>query len=138
MRYFKTFYKRGEIMKSKYYKTRYGSWYVNALLWAEVDNFGKPLEFRYAENALTIKARDIIENDIGNFLNECNRQNINIFAYKMDEVMHKFHLTRNRHGTGFWDWEALSDHEQKKLTEIAHSFPSICMYEINNGYITIV
>lgn len=46
---------------------------------------------------------------------------------------HDFWLTRNRHGTGFWDREGLNESTSKALTDAAHKFGECDLYNGDDG-----
>ena len=46
----------------------------------------------------------------------------------LHQVAQDFWLTRNRHGAGFWDGD-YDEYVGKQLTELAHTFGSIDLYE---------
>jgi hypothetical protein len=48
---------------------------------------------------------------------------------------HDFWLTRNGHGTGFWDGGRWADEVMDKLTEIAESFPEVDLYVGDDGQV---
>ena len=49
---------------------------------------------------------------------------------------HDFHLTRNRHGAGFWDgdWGELGD----RLTEAAHTYGSCEVFQLDDGELEVI
>ncbi len=45
-----------------------------------------------------------------------------------EQLGHDLWLTRNGHGTGFWDRDAIPESKRKKLTEVARVFGSCDIY----------
>lgn len=98
--------------------------YLETALWSSTDetteNGGYPLDDNYGIGDFTLKA-------LKSAIAECN--DFRKLAAKeleesgLDESTqgHDFWLTRNRHGTGFWDREGYS-YILRKLTEYSHSY----------------
>lgn len=112
--------------------------YVTCMLWAETDESssagGVPLDKNYNAADISPETMKKIRDDCAKFLkmageliNEDNfvgyMEENNLFGY----AGHDFWLTRNHHGSGFWDgdWEEAVG---KQLTRIAHYFPEVSVY----------
>lgn len=55
-------------------------------------------------------------------------------GYSEERAGHDFWLTRNHHGTGFWDRDELdADGLGDKLTKVAHSFGDVCLVVGDDG-----
>lgn len=96
--------------------------YITALLWSEMDESnpdtgGEPLDAHYCIYDLTAKALTTIKADCEAF----QRDNAALLAQAGDKEQngHDFLLTRNGHGTGFWD-RGYEDGLGNRLTEAAH------------------
>ena len=50
-----------------------------------------------------------------------------------DHVAHDWVLTRNRHGSGFWDTGRYAPAMGKKLTDLAHTYSEINVFVDENG-----
>ena len=50
-----------------------------------------------------------------------------------DHVAHDWILTRNRHGSGFWDTGRYAPAMGKKLTDLAHTYSEINVFVDENG-----
>lgn len=50
-----------------------------------------------------------------------------------DHVAHDWMLTRNRHGSGFWDTGRYAPDMGKKLTDLAHTYSEINVFVDENG-----
>ena len=50
-----------------------------------------------------------------------------------DHVAHDWILTRNRHGSGFWDTGRYVPDMGKKLTDLAHTYSEINVFVNENG-----
>jgi hypothetical protein len=116
-----------------------------ALLWSETDDDGTPLDrgdyvvspdlktrvtaewerFREQTEALGFDA----ERDCARMLHPDNEGN------PWNAVAHDFILTRNGHGTGFWDTGRWREPWASKLTTLAQSFGELHCYVGDDGAI---
>lgn len=115
--------------------------YIEAALWSSTDDSGEPLDSNYsladiAPETLKHMARDCVKFQADNaaLLAEWPRSD--------DYSGHDFWLTRNGHGTGFWDryLEYPDDRERvkalgEKLTKAAHAFGEFDLYIGDDGLI---
>ena len=125
--------------------------YINTALWASTGDDDTPLDRNYGpgdigpesiarmaedcarfqkENADLLTAaycHDGYTEPFNRLRHECENGQIDALAG------HDFWLTRNRHGTGFWDRD-LGDIGDK-LTEAAHAFGESSLYEGDDGQI---
>lgn len=102
--------------------------YVEAMLWASTDDDGKPLDLDYSASDIDLVAMEDIRKECIGFISD-NYENLLEYVRRIDNVPeystawdyagHYFFLTRNHHGTGFWDigLETLGD----ELANAAHS-----------------
>lgn len=98
--------------------------YIEAMLWTECldGQFDLVTDTVAKEIASECKAFfDANENDIDEFAG--------IYSYRM--TGHMFWLTRNGHGTGFWDQD-MGD-LGGKLTKASDAFPPAYLYEGDDG-----
>lgn len=118
--------------KSGPLRTEFCRNYITCMLWSETDAAGRPLDERFSVYSLTEEAREQLELDCGNFLQDARR-----IVPDLDErcdlvkIAHDFHLTRNRHGAGFWDGD-YADDIGRKLTELSHTFGEVYLYAKRN------
>ena len=74
--------------------------YVECALWSSVDTNGEPLDDNYAEDDIAPETVNIMQADCIDFVSE----NIKLLEdLNAAQAGHDFWLTRNRHGSGFWD-----------------------------------
>ena len=52
-----------------------------------------------------------------------------------DHVAHDWMLTRNRHGSGFWEPSRYAPDMGKKLTALAHTYSELYVFVDENGYL---
>jgi hypothetical protein len=107
--------------------------YVQAALWSSNDESDEPLDQNYDESDLSDSARTSMREDCEVFLS-VNRIDLVEYESVMPrrewstsaQAGHDFWLTRNHHGTGFWDRGigALGD----RLTRAAQSYPEVHLY----------
>lgn len=91
--------------------------YVEAMLWAEVQDNERPFEADFDQSDIDEKAMLEIVCDCEDFY----RANQELIGEKAEQAGSDFYLTRNRHGAGFWDgdWPVEAG---EKLTEAAHVY----------------
>jgi hypothetical protein len=53
--------------------------------------------------------------------------------YTLEQAGHDFWLTRNHHGSGFWDRDGLPESTSKDLTDAAHAFGEKDIYAGDDG-----
>jgi hypothetical protein len=105
--------------------------YIEALIWSTTDmDTEQPIECSFSEFNLGLQARCVVD---------CNLF-IQMAAsicpdwknhWSMEQAGHDFALTRNHHGSGFWDRYSKKCEEHvigEKLTEISHKFEEINIY----------
>lgn len=117
------------VSESRFDRTMRG--YFDAALWASTDDDGTPLDAEFSTSDFPQSAKDRAEEDVNLFIVQCEERNIDVNAHDPEQFGHDFWLTRNRHGTGFWDRDLGS--EGKILTDIAHSFGEVDIYVGDDG-----
>ena len=115
--------------------------YISALLWAEHDESGEPLDANYSEEDLAPEALEQIEADCAAFFNANATllNDTNCLRYGPDfgpvvRAGHDFWLTRNGHGAGFWDGD-WAEPVGEALTVAAKSFGECSPYVGDDGLI---
>jgi hypothetical protein len=107
--------------------------YITAMLWAECDDDG-PLDYNYSVEDIDPLSLELIIDDCQRFQAE-NQVDINTYPdreYTGDELAgHDFWLTRNGHGTGFWDRDYLTEEVRNRLTKSATKFRPLNPYAHN-------
>jgi hypothetical protein len=104
--------------------------YIECALWAGLDwsTNPEPLEDNYGPDDLADETVSAIRAEVADFV-EGNRDAL--LDLNPDQVGHDFYLTRNYHGSGFWD-RGLGD-VGDVLTSSAHSFGESDLYVGNDG-----
>lgn len=107
--------------------TRY---YINEALWTSTDDNGDPLCARYM-------VYDIHPDTLAKMAADCaefQRKHGVYTYYSQGRAGADFWLTRNRHGSGFWDggWIEVVGN---RLTEAAHGFGEFNLYLGDDGKI---
>lgn len=74
--------------------------YLECAIWSSVDDAGEPLDKTYDVFDLAPEVTDHARADIESFL---ENQAIDLYGIDPRQIGHDFWLTRNGHGTGFWD-----------------------------------
>ena len=77
--------------------------YIQAILWAESDDNDDPLEKNYTFESFAPESMAAMRKDCSRFL----AQNAADIGDRLEEAGSDLWLTRNEHGSGFWDgdWE---------------------------------
>ena len=74
--------------------------YISCALWSSLDDDDKPLDDSYDESDLSDDARQNMREECDDFM---NAQMTDLYKLDPGQCGHDFWLSRNRHGTGFWD-----------------------------------
>lgn len=109
--------------------------YIECALWASTDDNDEPLDRNASE--LSSDAREAMAKDCQKFQAD-NRALLDEAIddyHRPDEYLgHDFWLTRNRHGTGFWD-RGFNEVLSKALTDAAHKCGEASLFIDDNGAI---
>jgi hypothetical protein len=107
--------------------------YIEAALWSSTDNAdesgGEPLDKNYGPGdisdetmALMVEDCALFQERYADLLSESGMDN--------EQAGHDFWLSRNRHGTGFWDADQIDEEFQQPLQDAAESFGE---FDLNVG-----
>lgn len=98
--------------------------YSECLYWLNDDG----IETGMSDAVLSENAKNKIAEDIKKFIVSCEEQDIDLNDVDLtnDLIGHNLYLTRNGHGTGFWDRDLGSVGE--KLTEISEQMGTQDVY----------
>ncbi len=111
--------------------------YMLAALWSSDDESdprgGNPMEDNYSMSDIEQKSWDKIVDDCAKF-QEQHAKLLEASGLSVEQAGHDFWLTRNRHGSGFWDRD-LPDEIGDALTEAAHAFGETGLYVGDDGQI---
>lgn len=108
--------------------------YIEAALWSSLDESdehgGEALDANYGVD-------DIAPETLASILNDCKafqEAHADDIGSELEQAGHDFWLTRNGHGTGFWDgnWE---DEIGQRLTEASDVYGSVDLYVGDDGLI---
>lgn len=84
--------------------------YITCALWSSTDDHEEPMDANYGPEDLADETRDQMRADVVDFLALIERERPGVTETMQDtvwsdpgQVGHDFWLTRNGHGTGFWD-----------------------------------
>jgi hypothetical protein len=122
--------------------------YIECAMWSSIDNSdpemgGEPLDVNFSSTDLAPESRAAIEVDCADFYkhHESTWGSMWVEPYWTDEQAgHDFWLTRNGHGTGFWDRyygeEPIGARQAGKiLTDAAKAYGSVNLYVGDDGSI---
>lgn len=111
--------------------------YVSCALWVGTDIFEEdgepePLDERFDVDDVADEAMASIRADVQAFISH-NSADLLTYAITLgwERAGHDFHLTRNRHGAGFWD-RGLGD-VGRRLTDAAHVYGESELYVGEDG-----
>jgi hypothetical protein len=108
--------------------------YMETALWSSNDEStpsgGAPLDKNYTVADIAPATRRRMQADCRAFQKRA-RQALDDAGMSASDGGHDFWLTRNRHGTGFWDRG--DGPAFKRLTDIAHSFGEYNLYVGDDG-----
>ena len=105
--------------------------YITCLLWSETNEEGEPMDDYYDKTDIAPESLKEIRDDVEGFVALCDENGIDLLPITDEQIGHDFCLTRNGHGTGFWD-RGLGD-KGKHLTSAAKSFGSQTLYAGDDG-----
>lgn len=109
--------------------------YIKAALWSSTDNEGRPLDDRL-DIELSTEAREAMAKDCAKFQSEQSAFYLQ-HGWSEAQAGHDFWLTRNGHGTGFWDrdFDNCFGSCGRALTEACKAYPAIDLYVGDDGNI---
>ncbi len=113
--------------------------YVTCAIWASIGDDEQPLDEKYNSDDLAPETRKAMETDCEKFIAE-NETALGDYAEiigshpeytESEKAGHDFWLTRNGHGTGFWD-RGIGE-TGDKLTEASTGFGEVDLYVGDDG-----
>lgn len=106
--------------------------YITAALWTSTDDEGNPLDDVYEVSDILGETVASMREDVESFV-EGNETDLT--QWSDEEVGHDFWLTRNGHGTGFWDRGRGTVGE--RLAKAAKMYGESCLYLGDDGRIYV-
>jgi len=106
--------------------------YIIAALWSSTDDAGEPLDAQYSADDIAPAALEKMTADCESFYSKA-AELIEASGLDYEQIGHDFWLTRNGHGTGFWD-RGLSD-VGDQLTALSKEFGEVWLYVGDDGLI---
>ncbi len=106
--------------------------YTICALWSSVDDDGEPLDSAYSIDDISAQTIKQMQADIDAFI-ESNEELLMESGMSDEQIGHDFWLTRNGHGSGFWDRGLGSIGEA--LTKASKPFGSSDLYVGDDGLI---
>lgn len=108
--------------------------YMDCALWVSVDDNFVPLDKNYGISNIAQETKYRMRQDLIDFLSLLKKEGITWQDHiTAGNFGHDFWLTRNGHGSGFWD--RLNDELGEDLTKWAHTFGSCDLYVGNDNLI---
>ena len=106
--------------------------YLITLLWSTNDNEGNPLDDKSSIEDISEEGIEMAIKDCEDFKSKVKDEILD--RYDDSSLGHDFFLTRNGHGSGFWDGD-YGKEDGDILTEISNSFNKIDAYRGDDGKI---
>lgn len=103
---------------------------MHCALWSSVGDNDEPLDQNHGIEDISPETMKAIREDCEAFAAKAQALIIES-NLTVEQIGHDFWLTRNRHGTGFWD----RGETGKKLSVIAQEFNEVWFYEGDDGLI---
>ena len=111
--------------------------YMRAILFAETDEEGEPLDNAYTEADFSEDANARIYTECNRFLMVANEHKL-LEGIDMEQAGHDFWLTRNGNGSGFWDKENIYGRKNAEiLTIMSDCFGEVAVGIDNLGEINL-
>lgn len=114
--------------------TDYADSYFTTALWSSLDSNDEPLDANYSFNDLAAETIEKANKDIDYFLKRIEVLGLDTSAHDSSKIMHDLWLTRNRHGTGFWDGD-YEDTLGEALTKLSKELGQVDLYVGDDGKI---
>lgn len=109
--------------------------YIEAALWSSTDESDEPLDKNYSEDDIAPSTLKKMKKDVETFANQFGDVIESLGAdYDWSQAGHDLWLTRNGHGTGFWDRD-LPKAEADTLSKGAKKMGSSDLYVGDDGKI---
>lgn len=116
--------------------------YIEAALWSSTDEStpsgGEPLDANYGIEDIAPETLASMVEDCRRF-QEANAADLALYDHPRWSAAelggHDFFLTRNGHGTGFWDRDYLPEDAGERLTDAAHKCEEVNLYVGDDGLI---
>lgn len=109
--------------------------YIRCALWSSTDNTdesgGEPLDANY-------RAEDLESDTIAYMRTECSsflEAHAGDIGVNYGQAGHDLWLTRNGHGTGFWDRDGVWPYDGRRLAEAAQALGECCLLLSDEGTI---
>lgn len=105
--------------------------YINAAFWTSYDDNEMPFDEVYLVGDISGDAMDQMIEDCAAFIAKAD-----IPDNLLPQAGHDFWLTRNWHGSGFWDRpEIYGEEKARELTALANTFEVVDLYVGDDGRI---
>lgn len=99
---------------------------IECALWCTTDDEGEPLDYAYDGDDLATVTRENLAMDVTLFIEE-NAEDLLASGLNSSQIGHDFVLTRNHHGSGFWD-RGLEESLGQRLTDACDPYGSFDLY----------
>ena len=105
--------------------------YIAVALWSSTNDSGTPFDETYTTGDLSGELLDQMIEDCAAFIAKAD-----LSDERFTQAGHDFWLTRNGHGSGFWDRpEVYGEEKARELTALAESFGHVDLYVGDDGRI---
>ena len=104
--------------------TQFSRAYIQCALWSSSDDNDIPLDRNYSYKDIAIQTLQAMQNDCDKFQSD----NFDDISDDLELAAHNFWLTRNGHGSGFWDCDEYSNESQTILSASSEKFGTYDLY----------
>lgn len=111
--------------------------YVETALWSSVGDDDRPLDKDYDISNIAPEALDKMEADVHKFYDD-NAALIDKLGLDDDDVGHNFWLSRNGHGTGFFDLAHEDQDSLDRLQDAARDWGNQDLYIGDDGFLYVL
>lgn len=106
--------------------------YLECALWSSSDDDGEPYDGNFSISDFSEEARTLAEAECARFHKE-NADDLSDSGIDPALAGHNFWLTRNHHGSGFWDEDEIAQQFRDRLTAGAHRLGECSVYQGDDG-----
>lgn len=103
--------------------------YIEAMLWSSTDYNNVPLDKNYSITDLSPELLAQVKKDCEEF----QRWHRGRILHDLERAGHDFWLTRNSHGSGFWEVPDWPEEDGKVLTCAAHAYGEVYIVVGDDG-----
>ena len=109
--------------------------YLESALFTDEERLKEDVNDEYLDLEISNALKSNAKLDCTEFIKRCIESNITLDGYNLSQLGHDFWLTRNGHGTGFWDRKEIYRGNADDLSKIASTFGTVNLFIDSSGKI---